>query len=80
MGDMARQSSRAPSPKSADIRIVAVAGTSQQQCNIFLVKKDAPEFKSAEEALHWFDGKGRRLRRKAAAPTASPARCFRRWR
>jgi NitT/TauT family transport system substrate-binding protein len=44
-------------PDVADIRIVAVAGTSQQQCNIFLVRKDAPEFKSAEEALKWFDGK-----------------------
>lgn len=44
-------------PDVADIRIVAVAGTSQQQCNIFLVRKDAPEFKSAEEALKWLDGK-----------------------
>ena len=44
-------------PDVADIRIVAVAGTSQQQCNIFLVRKDAPEFKSPEEALKWFDGK-----------------------
>src|SRR5258708_1914660 len=39
-------------PDVADIRIVAVAGTSQQQCNIFLVRKDAPEFKSAGAALH----------------------------
>jgi sulfonate transport system substrate-binding protein len=44
-------------PEVADIRIVAVAGTSQQQCNIFLVRKDAPEFKSPQEALKWFDGK-----------------------
>jgi NitT/TauT family transport system substrate-binding protein len=44
-------------PEVADIRIVAVAGTSQQQCNVFLVKKDAPDFKSSEEAVKWFDGK-----------------------
>jgi NitT/TauT family transport system substrate-binding protein len=44
-------------PEVADMRIVAVVGTSQQQCNIFLVRKDAPEFKSPEEALKWFDGK-----------------------
>jgi sulfonate transport system substrate-binding protein len=56
MGDMPAIVASAK-PEVADIRIVAVAGTSQQQCNIFLVKKDAPEFKSAEEALHWFDGK-----------------------
>lgn len=56
MGDMPAIVASAK-PEVADIRIVAVAGTSKQQCNIFLVKKDAPEFKSAEEALHWFDGK-----------------------
>lgn len=44
-------------PEVADIRIVAAVGTSQQECNIFLVRKDAPEFKSAEEAVKWFDGK-----------------------
>ncbi len=44
-------------PEVADIRIVGVAGSSQQQCNVFLVKKDAPEFKSPEEAVKWFDGK-----------------------
>jgi len=44
-------------PEAADIRIVATVGTSEQQCNIFLVRKDAPEFKSAEEGVKWFDGK-----------------------
>jgi NitT/TauT family transport system substrate-binding protein len=44
-------------PEAADIRIVAVLGTSQQQCNVFLVRKDAPEFKTADEAIKWFDGK-----------------------
>src|SRR5579883_819663 len=47
----------ASKPDVADIRLVAVAGTSKQQCNIFLVRKDAPEFKSAAEAVKWFDGK-----------------------
>lgn len=44
-------------PEVADIRIVAVASTSQQQCTLFLVRKDAPEFKSAEDAVKWLDGK-----------------------
>lgn len=40
-----------------DIRIVAVAGTSKQQCNIFLVRNDAPKFNSGTEAVKWLDGK-----------------------
>lgn len=40
-----------------DIRIVAVAGTSKQQCNIFLVRNDAPKFNSGAEAVKWLDGK-----------------------
>jgi len=56
MGDMPAIVA-ASKPAVADIRIVAVAGSSQQQCNIFLVKKDAPEFKTATEAVKWFDGK-----------------------
>jgi len=40
-----------------DIRIVAVLGTSKQQCNIFLVRNDAPEFKDGKEAVKWMDGK-----------------------
>jgi NitT/TauT family transport system substrate-binding protein len=40
-----------------DIRIVSVLGLSYDQCNIFLVRTDAPEFKSAEEAIKWLDGK-----------------------
>lgn len=40
-----------------DIRIVGVLGTSKQQCNIFLVKNDAPEFKNGMEAVKWMDGK-----------------------
>lgn len=40
-----------------DIRIVGVLGTSKQQCNIFLVKNDAPEFKNGMEAVKCMDGK-----------------------
>ena len=40
-----------------DIRIVSVLGLSYDQCNIFLVRTDAPEFKSPEEAIKWLDGK-----------------------
>lgn len=41
----------------ADIRIVATLGLGTDQCNIFLAKPDAPEFKTAKEALKWLDGK-----------------------
>lgn len=40
-----------------DIRLVAVLGMSQQQCNIFLVRNDAPEFASGVEAVEWMNGK-----------------------
>lgn len=42
---------------ATDIRIIAALGTSKQQCNIFLVRNDAPEFKSGAEAVKWMDGK-----------------------
>jgi NitT/TauT family transport system substrate-binding protein len=41
----------------ADIRLVAVLGTSEQQCNIFLVRSDAPVFETPAEFLKWLDGK-----------------------
>jgi len=41
----------------ADIRMVAVLGLGYDQCNIFLVRKDAPEFKTPLEALQWLNGK-----------------------
>jgi sulfonate transport system substrate-binding protein len=40
-----------------DIRLVSVLGLGYDQCNIFLVRNDAPEFKSADEAIKWLDGK-----------------------
>jgi NitT/TauT family transport system substrate-binding protein len=41
----------------ADIRLVAVLGISEQQCNIFLVRNDAPSFATPAEFLKWIDGK-----------------------
>lgn len=40
-----------------DIRIVGVLGTSTQQCNLFLVRNDAPNFNSPAEAMQWMAGK-----------------------
>ncbi|MCB1520780.1 MAG: nitrate ABC transporter substrate-binding protein [Hyphomicrobiaceae bacterium] len=40
-----------------DIRIVGIAGTSKQQCNIFLVRNDAPKFANGVDAVKWMDGK-----------------------
>lgn len=41
----------------ADIRVVAMLGLAHDQCNIFLVRKDAPAFKSPKEGLAWLNGK-----------------------
>ncbi len=43
--------------KVADVRLVGVTGTSTQSCDIVFVRKEAPEFKSAEEAAKWLNGK-----------------------
>jgi NitT/TauT family transport system substrate-binding protein len=40
-----------------DIRIVSVLGLGYDQCNIFLVRNDAPQFQSPDEAIKWLDGK-----------------------
>ncbi len=44
-------------PEIRDIRIVSVLGLGYDQCNVFLVRTDAPEFKSAEESLKWLQDK-----------------------
>ncbi|MCG8561741.1 MAG: nitrate ABC transporter substrate-binding protein [Hyphomicrobiales bacterium] len=59
--------------KKVDIRIVAVLGTSRQQCNVFLVKNDAPQFKNGMEAVKWMDGK------LVAAPKGACTDRFGRW-
>lgn len=43
--------------KIVDLRMVSVLGTSKQQCNIFLVPNNAPEFASGKDAVKWMDGK-----------------------
>lgn len=40
-----------------DLRILATLGLSQDQCGVFLVRPDAPNFASQRDALAWFDGK-----------------------
>jgi NitT/TauT family transport system substrate-binding protein len=56
MGDMPAIVSTTK-PNVADVRIVATLGLGWDQCNIFLTKPDAPEFKDAKEGLKWLDGK-----------------------
>ena len=60
MGDMPAIASTfkyLPERGGTDIRIVAALGTSKQQCNIFLVKNDAPQFANGVDAVKWMDGK-----------------------
>ena len=56
MGDMPALVSTTK-PDLVDVRLVLVLGTSKQQCNIFLVRNDAPQFKSGLDAVKWMDGK-----------------------
>lgn len=42
---------------TADVRMVGVTGMGYDQCYIFLVRKDAPDFKTTDEALKWVNGK-----------------------
>ena len=44
-------------PDVRDIRLVSVLGLGYDQCNVFLVRTDAPKFASPDEALKWLDGK-----------------------
>lgn len=60
MGDMPAIASTFRNIKErggTDMRIVAVLGTSKQQCNVFLVRNEAPEFANGTEAVKWMDGK-----------------------
>src|SRR2546425_11654443 len=41
----------------ADVRLVANLGLAYDQCNAFLVRTDAPQFKDAQEAIKWLNGK-----------------------
>ena len=46
-----------PDRGATDIRIVGTLGTSKQQCNIFVVRNDAPQFANGKEAVKWMAGK-----------------------
>src|SRR5438093_12525815 len=54
----------------ADVRLVANLGLAFDQCNAFLVRKDAPQFKDAQEAIKWLNGKT------VAVPKGSCTDCF----
>ncbi len=41
----------------ADLRIVANIGLGQDQCNVFLVRNDAPRFTDQKAAVRWLNGK-----------------------
>ena len=41
----------------ADVRLVANLGLAYDQCNAFLVRNDAPQFKNDEEEIRWLAGK-----------------------
>jgi len=44
--------------KQGDIRLVSVPMISNgQNCNLIVVRKDAPDFKSPQEAIKWMNGK-----------------------
>jgi NitT/TauT family transport system substrate-binding protein len=59
--------------KKVDLRMIAVLGTSRQQCNVFLVRNDAPKFKNGFEAVKWMDNK------MVAAPHGACTDRFGRW-
>jgi NitT/TauT family transport system substrate-binding protein len=40
-----------------DIRMIAVTSFNNEQCNLFVVRPDAPQFKTPQEAIKWMDGK-----------------------
>jgi len=72
MGDMPAIVSTTKQDK-VDMRMIAVLGTSRQQCNVFLVRNDAPKFKNGMEAVKWMNGK------LVAAPKGACTDRFGRW-
>jgi len=56
MGDMPALVSTTK-PNLVDVRLIAVLGTSRQQCNIIMVRNDAPMFNSGSDAIKWMEGK-----------------------
>lgn len=43
--------------RTRDLRIVATLGLAFDQCSVFMVRNEAPEFSSPEEAVKWWEGK-----------------------
>lgn len=43
--------------RQADIRIVSPVAVAHDQCNVLLVRADAPQFKTSTEAVKWLNGK-----------------------
>jgi NitT/TauT family transport system substrate-binding protein len=41
----------------ADLRLIANIGLSHDQCNVFFVRNDAPDFANPKEAVAWLNGK-----------------------
>jgi len=41
----------------ADLRMIALTSFNNEQCNLFVVRPDAPQFKTPQEAIKWMDGK-----------------------
>ena len=72
MGDMPAIVSTTKQDK-VDMRMIAVLGTSRQQCNVFLVRNDAPKFKDGMEAVKWMNDK------LVAAPKGACTDRFGRW-
>ena len=60
--------------RTRDLRIVATLGPVQDQCGVFLVRPDAPDFAVAGGGDQVVRRQGRLHARRAAAPTASPRR------
>ena len=56
MGDMPAIVGASKRPQR-DLRIVSTLGLASDQCAVFLVRKDAPEFADQTEAVKWMDGK-----------------------
>src|SRR5262245_9137163 len=59
-------------PKQANIKLVASTGYSPgQRCNVIMVRADAPQFKSADEAGKWRGGKAGAARRGSCGDTCA---------
>jgi len=56
MGDMPAIVGASKRPQR-DLRIVGTLGLASDQCAVFLVREDAPQFADQREAIRWMDGK-----------------------